>query len=118
MATLGGELARLRRLRGWSLRDVEERTQRKVSNSYLYQLENDNVKQPSPNILYALAKTYNVHYSDLMKLAGFIVPSPNGGNINRSSSVAFSSLNLNSEEEEKVLDFVEFLRSKKAKSNR
>ncbi len=113
MATLGNELARLRKLRGWSLRDVEERTKKKVSNSYLYQLESDNVKEPSPNILYVLANVYGASYGDLMQLAGFIVPNTNQRAVRHQNSVSFNAMALTEDEEEKVLDFVEFLRSKK-----
>jgi HTH-type transcriptional regulator, competence development regulator len=115
MATLGGELTKLRKLRGWSLRDVEEKTKKKVSNSYIYQLENDNVKEPSPNILFVLASIYDASYPDLMRLAGFVVPTTNKGNARHQNSVAFNALDLTTDEEERVLDFVEFLRSKKGK---
>jgi HTH-type transcriptional regulator, competence development regulator len=118
MATLGGELARLRRLKGWSLRDVEDRTKNRVSNSYLYQLENDNVKEPSPNILFLLSEVYEASYADLMKLAGFIVPGTRKESAARRQSVAFNALRLNSDEEQEVLDFVEFLRSKRGKRSR
>ncbi len=113
MATLGSELARLRKLKGWSLRDVEDKTKKKVSNSYLYQLENDNVKEPSPNILYVLANVYEASYGDLMRLAGFIVPNPNQRTAHHQGSVAFNAMHLTNDEEERVLDFVEFLRSRK-----
>jgi transcriptional regulator with XRE-family HTH domain len=113
MATLGGELARLRKLKGWSLRDVEEKTKKRVSNSYLYQLESDNVKQPSPNILYVLANVYEASYGDLMKLAGFVVPNTNQRTTRHQNSVAFNALDLTQDEENQVLDFVEFLRLKK-----
>jgi transcriptional regulator with XRE-family HTH domain len=115
MTTLGQELRRLRTLRGWTLRDVEEKTKKKVSNSYLYQLENDNVKEPSPKILFVLASTYGAPYPDLMRLAGFVMPLKEPQSTKHRASVAFSSLDLTPEEEEKVLDFVEFLRAKKGK---
>lgn len=113
MATLGSELARLRKLKGWSLRDVEVKTKKKVSNSYLYQLESDNVKQPSPNILYVLADVYEASYNDLMKLAGFIAPNATQKTSGQQNSVAFNAMDLTENEENQVLDFVEFLRSKK-----
>jgi len=50
-----------------TLRDVEEKTKKKISNSYLYQLESDNVKSPSPNILYELSVVYGADYSQIMK---------------------------------------------------
>ncbi len=111
MPTLAQELTRLRRLKGWTLREVEEKTKRKVSNSYLYQLENDNVKEPSPNILHELSVVYGASYHDLMKLAGYVVPkaSPATG------SVAFNALNLTGKEEEQVMDFIEFIRRKQKK---
>jgi len=112
MRSLGEELTRLRRLKGWSLREVEDKTKKKVSNSYLYQLENDAVKEPSPNILHELANVYEVSYAALMRLAGFFVPGSGKKNPSSQGSVAFSSLNLTDEEEEQVLDFVAFLRSK------
>jgi transcriptional regulator with XRE-family HTH domain len=108
MPTLGQELSRLRKLKAWTLRDVEEKSKKRVSNSYLYQLENDNVKQPSPHILYELSAVYGAAYSALMELAGFVVP---GGG--PSPSVAFDSLNLSEEEREDVMDFIEFRRRKK-----
>jgi transcriptional regulator with XRE-family HTH domain len=109
MPTLGQELTRLRKLKGWTLRDVEEKTKKKISNSYLYQLENDNVKEPSPNILYELATVYGASYGGLMKVAGFVVPNSGYGQ----ASVAFNALDLTKDEEKQVLDFVEFLRMKK-----
>src|ERR1700691_2456867 len=113
MRTLGQELSRLRSLKGWTLRDVEERTKKKVSNSYLYQLENGNVKEPSPNILYDLSVVYGASYPELMKLAGFVVPSSSPQASQTSTSVAFNALDLSREETEEVMDFVEFLRRKK-----
>ena len=106
--TLGQALSRLRALKGWTLRDVEDKTKKKVSNSYLYQLENDKVQEPSPNILYELSEVYHASYLDLMKLAGFVVPSSRPR-----TSVAFDALKLTDEEREQIMDFVEFLRRKK-----
>lgn len=113
MPTLGQELSRLRSLKAWTLRQVEEKTKKRVSNSYLYQLENDNVKEPSPNILYELSVVYGACYSDLMKLAGFVVPSSSANSSHTNNSVAFDALNLSREEKDEVMDFVEFMRRKK-----
>ncbi len=113
MSTLGQELSRLRSLKGWTLRDVEEKTKKKVSNSYLYQLENGGVKEPSPNILYELSNVYGASYPDLMKLAGFVVPSANANASRTNTSVAFNALDLTTQETEEVMDFIEFLRRKK-----
>jgi transcriptional regulator with XRE-family HTH domain len=113
MPTLGQELSRLRSLKGWTLRDVEEKTKKKVSNSYLSQLEAGNVKEPSPNILYELSVVYGASYPDLMKLAGFVVPSSSPDASRTSPSVAFNALDLTNEETEEVMDFIQFMRRKK-----
>jgi transcriptional regulator with XRE-family HTH domain len=115
MSALSRELSRLRSLKGWTLRDVEERTKRRVSNSYLYQLENGNVKEPSPIVLYELSVAYGASYPELMKLAGFVVPSSSRQASRTSTSVAFDALDLTKEETEQVMDFVEFLRRKKSR---
>jgi transcriptional regulator with XRE-family HTH domain len=112
MPTLGQELSRLRKLKGWTLREVEEKSGKRVSNSYLYQLENDNVKQPSPHILFELSSVYGVAYAALMKLAGFVVPMGVS-----TASVAFDSLDLSSDEKEEIMDFIEFRRRKKKQAD-
>ncbi len=114
MPTLGQELFRLRKLKGWTLREVEERTERQVSNSYLYQLEKGSAKEPSPNILYQLSLIYDASYPELMRLAGFVVPSESPKASPVGSSVAFSSLDLSNEERDEVMDFIEFRRKKKS----
>lgn len=113
MPTLAEELRRLRELRDWSLRQVEERTDGKVSNSYLSQLESGIVKEPSPNVLYALAKAYGVPYSSFMSLAGYIVPRAHGNSRAGTHSVAFNAMNLSPKEEQDVLDFIQFRRKRK-----
>ena len=72
--TLGQCLASIRDDRGLSQRDVEKATDKVVSNAYLSQIENDQIKKPSPNILYALAELYGISYENLTERAGFVVP--------------------------------------------
>ena len=63
--TLGQYLSSIRNDRGITLREVEKRTDRVVSNAYLSQIENDQIKKPNPNILNALAELYGIaiHHS-------------------------------------------------------
>ncbi len=117
MPTLGHELLKLRKLKGWTLRDVEEKTKKRVSNSYLYQLENGSVKEPSPHILYELSVVYGAAYAGLMKLAGFVVPSSSPRASRASASVAFNALDLSDEEREEVMDFIEVRRRKKKRTD-
>lgn len=74
-STLGAELRRLRRLKGDTLREVEEAID--ISNAYLSQIETDKAKEPSPRILQKLAVYYGASYEYLMQLAGYLEPSKN-----------------------------------------
>jgi transcriptional regulator with XRE-family HTH domain len=71
-ADFGSYLRDLRRVRRLTLRAVEE--QSGVSNSYLSQVENGHILQPSPHVLQKLAAVYGVAYEALMARAGYIRP--------------------------------------------
>jgi transcriptional regulator with XRE-family HTH domain len=110
-AELGTLLADLRMAKGLSLREVEEATDRAVSNAYLSQLENGRIKKPSPNVLHALAKVYSVPYEALMEKAGYLLLSENGSG-RRKRLAAFAIDDLTAEEEEELLKYLAFLRSR------
>ena len=110
-AELGGLLADLRTAKGLSLREVEEATDRAVSNAYLSQLENGRIKKPSPNVLHSLAKVYSVPYEALMEKAGYLLPSQDGSG-RRNRLAAFAIDDLTAEEEEELLKYLAFLRSR------
>jgi transcriptional regulator with XRE-family HTH domain len=107
---LNDELKSIRRLRGYSLRDVEEATN--ISNAYLSQLERGDAKRPSPDKLQLLADFYEVPYTDLMRAAGYLHKDENAGSKNRPNAVqaALMSAELTPEEEEAVVKYIEFLR--------
>lgn len=112
--TLGGYLAAVRADRGLSLRQVEEMTGREVSNAYLSQLENDKVKQPSPNVLHALSATYEIDYIGLMERAGYLTPQQSATTPKRHGRAAtFAEIDLTSDEEAELLRFLKFMRSEK-----
>ena len=73
MSDLSKKLSRLRKLRGKTLRALEEETG--ISNAYLSQLENGLVKRPRPHVLHKLADYYGVPYEDLMAAAGYLTRS-------------------------------------------
>jgi transcriptional regulator with XRE-family HTH domain len=108
---LGTMLADLRRAKGLSLREVEEATGRAVSNAYLSQLENGKIRKPSPNVLHHLAKVYVVPYEALMERAGYLLPIGNGSE-HRKRLAAFAIDDLTAEEEEELLKYLAFLRSR------
>jgi transcriptional regulator with XRE-family HTH domain len=108
---LGALLADLRRAKGLSLREVEEATDKTVSNAYLSQLENGKIKKPSPHVLYSLAEVYAVPYEALMEKAGYLLPAESGGG-RRKRLAVFAIDDLTAEEEEELLKYLAFLRSR------
>ncbi|HOW59084.1 MAG TPA: helix-turn-helix transcriptional regulator [Candidatus Omnitrophota bacterium] len=106
---LGQYLKELRIVKNLSLRDVEKATNNSVSNAYLSQLESGKISKPSPHILESLAKVYEVHYEDLMAVAGYMRSSKT-----KKSGVAFfNQHDLSAEEKKKLLDYLQFLRKQK-----
>ncbi len=110
-SALGTLLADLRLAKGHSLREVEEATGKAVSNAYLSQLENGKIKKPSPNVLHSLAEVYAVPYETLMERAGYLLPSESRGR-RRRRLAAFAIDDLTAEEEEELLKYLAFLRSR------
>lgn len=127
---LGKELKRIRQIKGVSLRDVEKATG--ISNAYLSQLERGDAKNPSPQKLASLSNYYQVPHEILMQLAGYLdsitpdsIPTAlvatakaAGGSGEKqlgSLQLALLSANLSEEEEEKVAEYIAFLRSQKKK---
>ena len=113
---LGSLLADLRTAKGLSLREVEEATHKAVSNAYLSQLENGKIRKPSPNVLHELAKVYSVPYEALMEKVGYLLPSHTREAGRRRRLTAFAIDDLTAEEEEELLRYLAFLRSRGPRS--
>jgi len=112
--TLGQYLASIRADRDLSQRDVEKATSKVISNAYLSQIENDQIKKPNPNILHALAELYAVSYENLMERAGFVVPVRSRASSERHGRLAtFADHHLTPEEEKELVQFLGYLRSRK-----
>lgn len=109
---LGALLADLRVARGLSLRQVEEATGKAVSNAYVSQLENGKIQKPSPNVLHRLAEVYAVPYETLMERAGYLLPSAGKDTGHRRRLAVFAIDDLTAEEEEELLKYLAFLRSR------
>lgn len=115
--SLGEFLADIRRIKRQSLREVEDATGKDVSNAYLSQLEKGHIKKPSPNILYSLASVYSVPYETLMEKAGYIIQASEREDHEKHGAVAtFANEPLTKEEEEEMLRYLAYIRSKKGKS--
>ena len=112
---LGRHLKRVRKQRNLTLRAVEEKTG--ISNAYLSQVENSKINRPSPSVLLKLADCYSVSYVHLMELTGHPIPNLNSNNEKVKPSFRLSSGSflddLTDEEKKRVLEYIEFLRSRK-----
>jgi transcriptional regulator with XRE-family HTH domain len=112
--TLGQYLASIRTDRGMTLRQVEQLTEKEVSNAYLSQIENEKIKQPSPNVLYALAEIYEIDYENLMELAGHIRPIRSRGEGEKHGCIpTFAEHHLTPGEEAELLNYLQYIRSRK-----
>lgn len=97
-----------------SQRDVEEATGKEVSNAYLSQIESGKVTKPSPHILHALSSALSVSYESLMERAGYIVPANiRSDTAKHGRAATFSVDNLTAEEERELLDYLNFIRTRK-----
>jgi len=109
---LGRLLADLRSAKGLSLRQVEQATEGAVSNAYLSQLEKGKIRKPSPNVLHRLSAVYAVPYDALMEKAGYLLPTRGRDAGRRRRLAAFAIDDLTAEEEEELLKYLAFLRSR------
>lgn len=94
---------------GLSLRDVEAKTQ--VSNAYLSQLEGAKIKQPSPQILHKLCELYETSYSTALEFVGY--PVPNQKPMLANARFAARLGQTTPDEEDSLLEYLQFLRSRK-----
>lgn len=109
---LGVRLRQVRELRGRSLRDAADSAD--ISPTYLQKLERGQVKSPSPNVLYALAEQLGIPYSELMRLAGYVVPRGSQERTELPTSVlahALSSEDLTEREAEELAKYLAWFRS-------
>lgn len=112
MKALGQTLVEARKLKGWSLRDAEEKTE--ISNGYLSLLEQGKVREPSPSMLHKLAEAYHIEYFKLMELAGYLGVKREKMAQKESAGYALSSTikELSQEEREAVSSFIDLIRKK------
>ncbi|GAB3038528.1 hypothetical protein GCM10027285_23170 [Oleiagrimonas citrea] len=112
---LGAYLRKARQDVSMTLRDVEEATNKEVSNGYLSQLESGKISKPSPHVLHTLSTVLNVDYETLMQRAGYILPgaAPRAEGAKHGRAATFAIDNLTSDEEMQLLEYLAFLRSKK-----
>jgi HTH-type transcriptional regulator, competence development regulator len=112
---LGAHLARLRTAAGLSLRQVEDATEKEVSNAYLSQLENSKITKPSPSVLHALSLVYKTPYEDLMMRAGYLPTDGDASGRRQAKAATFAIQGLTPEEEQALIDYLAFIRKQRRK---
>lgn len=110
VGTAGVALKRAREIKKLSLRKVAGSSG--ITATYLKKLEDGQVAEPSPNILYDLSSTLGISYPDLMRLAGYIVPRGSKGDDSSSDalSVALQSANLTDAEMDHMIEYLKFIK--------
>jgi transcriptional regulator with XRE-family HTH domain len=118
--SLGDHLRQARLALGLTLREVEARTNRSVTNGYLSQIEKGSVRQPSPNVLYNLAEVYGLDYRDLLVRGGHHVPAEQGRGAGGASDgerlhgIPLRAIQeLSASEREELTEYITFLRQRR-----
>lgn len=121
--SLGSYLKETRDNRQLSLRDVEKLAKEKklgaeLSSGYLSMLERDEVKEPSPRILYVLSIIYEVDYIDLMKKIGYL-PDSKLEKQSPSQAIAFRGVaQLSGEQRQRIQRMIDFELSEAQRAKR
>lgn len=114
---LGSKLREVRELKKLSLAAIAKPAG--MSPTALQKLERGDVESPSPHRLHRLADVLDVSYTDLMQLAGYIVPSEHDPDPARERAnvllQALSSDDLTNEELRDVAEFLAFKRQQQAR---
>lgn len=84
-----------------------------ISPAYQKKLEDDDVTQPSPNVLHREAKELKVPYAALMQLAGYLMPDPQATSVAPGLDYALSSGDLTEDERKAVTAFIALLREQR-----
>lgn len=109
MASKGLILKEARKNVNLTLRQVEDMTG--ISNAYLSQLENDKIKNPSGNTLFKLSKLYKIPLRAVINDNDSNELDPSLTSFMR--NVAFSAKDLTDQEKTEVLNYLNYIRSKK-----
>jgi transcriptional regulator with XRE-family HTH domain len=109
---LGEYLKQSRKKSNLTLREVEREIG--ISNAYVCQLEYDKIKAPSPKMLHKLSTFYNISYEYLLELAGypFSKSTPDIVDFTPASRIGNKLNDLTEEEEKKLEEYLQFLRSR------
>jgi transcriptional regulator with XRE-family HTH domain len=103
---LGEVLRRARNYRGYSLRQVQDRTG--VLGAHLSQIERGQIRRPDPSLLWRLSELYSLDYGLLAQWAGHA--HSDDGKTARLSAAVRLLVNLTSDQVDEVLRTIERMR--------
>lgn len=106
---LGALLRERRERKGDSASFVAKNAE--ISPAYLYKLESDEVREPSPHVLHRLAEALDTPYADLMDAAGYLTPKEEP-NPQRLSMALFGD--LAEDEREELAAYLSWYRERKS----
>lgn len=115
MKRLGLLLADARRRRKLTLRAVEESAG--ISNAYLSQMETGKVGAPSPVVLHKLSELYGLSYATVLQEAGYPVPEESR-ETDSATRLAARVGDTTREEEDALVEYLMFLRSRRQGGDR
>jgi transcriptional regulator with XRE-family HTH domain len=111
---LADALRTARAMKGLSLKAVAEPAE--ISGTYLQKLERAEVQDPSPHVLHRLSEQLGLDYGELMRLAGYVVPSARRRTTARAASGpishALSSEPLSEAEASALAEYLAFIRQR------
>lgn len=122
-SSLGAKLKALREMKGFSFRELKTKTG--ISVAHLFLLENNKVRNPSPNMLKNIANAYGISFHSLMKAAGYLEethdPDPNHDKPKKMDSEFMDILksieDFSTDEIKELQNYIKFLRQKKKDSS-
>ena len=112
---LGTLLADARKRKRLTLRAVQEAIG--ISNAYLSQLETGKVQSPSPIVLHKLSELYGIPYATVMQEAGYPLPET-VKETDSGTRLAARVGDTTQEEEDALVDYIRFLRSRNQRRDR
>lgn len=115
-SSLGGLLRQARELQQESISTVAKKAE--ISTAYLQKLEVNDVRQPSPNVLYSLSTVLDIDYGELMRLANYTVPNEVDTQKRRRNELthALSSEALTEEEANELAEYLMWYRTRQQRS--
>ncbi|MFZ2067085.1 MAG: helix-turn-helix transcriptional regulator [Xanthobacteraceae bacterium] len=111
----GTLLADARKRKRLTLRAVQDAIG--ISNAYLSQLETGKVQSPSPIVLHKLSELYGIPYATVMQEAGYPLPET-VKETDSGTRLAARVGETTQEEEDALVDYIRFLRSRNQRRDR